>query len=103
MVRDSSDNDYSERPAGGHPHTHGRPRSWMLAVVVIAAFCAGGLAVIGHWWTLFWVCAALVALAFPVGKLIGIMDDTVVLEQGPRKRAADSGRDSAADPGVRFD
>jgi hypothetical protein len=71
--------------------------------VVIAAFCAGGVAVIGHLWLLFWVSAGLVLLSVPVGKLIGIMDDTVAVEQGPRIRAAITGPDSAADPGVRLD
>jgi len=103
MVEDSSENDYREEPIGGHSHRHGRPRSWVLVSVVIAAFCAGGVAVVGHLWVLFWVCAGVVVLSVPVGKMIGIMDDTVALEQGPRRRAAVSGRDSAADPGVHFD
>jgi hypothetical protein len=103
MTEDTSHNTYREEPVGEHPYRHGRPRSWVLVGVVIAAFCAGGVAVIGHLWVLFWVCAALVVLAVPVGKMIGIMDDTVAVEEGPRVRAALSGRDSAADPGVRFD
>jgi hypothetical protein len=39
----------------------------------------------------------------PTEKIIGIMQDTVHIEEGPRIRAAVSGRDSAADPEVRFD
>jgi hypothetical protein len=103
MVEDSSENVYREEPIGGHSHRHGRPRSWAFVSVVIVAFCAGGVAVVGHLWVLFWACAGVVVLSVPVGKVIGIMDDTVILEQGPRRRAAVSGRDSAADPGVHFD
>jgi hypothetical protein len=103
MVGDSSENAYREEPVGGHSHRHGRPRSWVLVGVVIAAFCGGGVAVIVHLWMLFWACAGLIVLAVPAGKIIGIMDDTVAVDQGPRTRAAVTGRDSAADPGVRFD
>ncbi len=103
MIEDTSQNTYREEPIGGHPHRHGKPRSWVLVGVVIAAFCAGGVAVIWHLWVLFWVCAGLVVLSVPVGKLIGIMDDTVVVDQGPRFRVAVRGRNSAADPGVRLD
>jgi hypothetical protein len=103
MTEDTSQNNYSEHPVGGHSSHHGRPRSWVLVGVVIAAFCAGGAAVIEHLWVLFWVCAGVVVLAVPVGKMIGIMDDTVALELEPRRRAAITGRDSAADPEVRLD
>lgn len=72
-----------ERPIGGHEHPHGRPRSWVLVGVVIAAFIAGGFAVVGHLWPLFWVCAGIVVLAIPAGKVIGIMDDTVMVEPLP--------------------
>ncbi len=100
---DASANDYREEPVGEHPHRHGKPSSWVLVAVDIVAFCVGGFAVIGHWWIVFWICAGVVALSVPAGKIIGIMDDTVQIEQAPRARAAVSGRDSAADPGVRLD
>ena len=90
-------------PLGGHRYRHGRPRSWVLVGVLIAAFCIGGVAVIKNWWVVCWVCGGIVALCIPVGKIIGIMDDTVTVDQGPRTRAAVTGRDSAADPGVRLD
>lgn len=100
---DSSENTYREVPLGEHQAHGGRPASWVLVAVVIVAFCVGGVAVIEQWWWLFWTAAGVVALAFPAGKLIGIMKDTVTIEAGPRTRAAITGRDSAADPGVRLD
>jgi hypothetical protein len=65
-----------ERTIGWH-NRHGRPASWALVAVVIAAFAVGGAAIIEHLWWLFWVCAGVVVLAVPAGKVIGIMDDTV--------------------------
>ena len=103
VTHDTSANDYREVPLGDHPHRHGRPVSWVLVGVIIAAFCVGGVAVIEQWWVVFWVCAGVVALSFPAGKVIGIMNDTVIIDRGPRVRAAVTGRDSAADPGVRLD
>lgn len=88
---------------GGHRRRHGRPVSWVLVAVIIAAFCAGGAAIIAHLWWLFWAGVAVVALSVPVGWGIGIMKDTVEVDPGPRRRLAASGRDSAADPGVRLD
>ncbi|HEX9040870.1 MAG TPA: hypothetical protein VF838_07545 [Trebonia sp.] len=75
----------------------------MLVSVVIIAFAFGGVTVIEHWWPAFWVCAGIVFLAIPAGKIIGIMNDTVVVQPGPRTRAAVSGRNSATDPGVKLD
>jgi hypothetical protein len=92
-----------EHAIGGHSHLHGRPGSWVLVGVVIAAFFAGGLAIIARAWWLFWVCAGIVALSVPTGKVIGIMDDTVGEAARPgdgRPVASDHG--SAADPGVRI-
>lgn len=62
-------------PHGGHPH--GRPSSWALVGVVIAAFVTGALALILHVWVLFWVCAGIVVAAIPAGKAVGIMNDTI--------------------------
>lgn len=94
-----------EQPIGGHEHPHGRPRSWVLVGVVIAAFCAGGVAVVDHLWVLFWVCAGIVALAIPVGKFIGIMDDTVLVEplpgQAPLPAQREEDRGLSSDPRVR--
>jgi hypothetical protein len=68
-------------PEGGHPH--GKPASWVLVAGVIAAFITGGAAVITHAWWLLWACIAIVALAVPAGKVIGIMDDTVAWGSTP--------------------
>jgi hypothetical protein len=62
-------------PEGGHPH--GKLWSWVLVAGVTAAFTAGGIAIIMHAWWLLWACAGLLILAIPVGKVIGIMDNTV--------------------------
>jgi hypothetical protein len=103
LLEDTSDNRYTEQPVGEHRPRHGRPASWALVAVVIAAFCVGGVAVIEQWWPVIWACLGIVVLAVPAGKLIGIMNDTVAIEPLPRRRAALTGRDSAADPGVRLD
>lgn len=92
----------AERPVGGHEAHHGRPRSWVLVGIVIAAFCAGGVAVVAHLWPLFWACAGVVVLAVPAGKIIGIMDDTVEVEGWPDERPPAADRGSVADPGVRM-
>jgi hypothetical protein len=62
-------------PEGGH--THGKPASWALVAVVLAAFTTGGLAIIVHAWWLMWTCAGICLLGIPAGKMVGIMDQTV--------------------------
>ncbi|HEY3686865.1 MAG TPA: hypothetical protein VGL93_27770 [Streptosporangiaceae bacterium] len=62
------------RPGG---HAHGRVPSWLLVGVVIAAFIAGGVAVIDQIWWLFWAAVAVVVLSPAAGRLVGIMNDTV--------------------------
>lgn len=93
-----------ERTAGGHPHLHGRPVCWALVSIVIAAFTAGGLAIVGHWWWLFWTCLGLTVLAVPAGKIIGIMDDTVLAGDPSQQAGQDGGvaedTGSAVHPGV---
>jgi hypothetical protein len=68
-------------PGGGNPH--GKPSSWVLVAVVTAAFITGGLAIITHTWWLVWACGGIVVLAVPIGKAIGIMDDTVAWGSTP--------------------
>jgi hypothetical protein len=58
-------------------HGRGRPSSWLLIGAVIAAFAAGGAAIVLHVWPLLWACVAVVVLAVPAGKAMRIMDDTV--------------------------
>ena len=93
-----------EQPIGGHPHSHGKPASWALVGVIIAAFVAGGFAIVcGISW-LFWACLGVVLLAVPVGKAIDIMGDTVLAgdpsEQAGQDGAVAEDTGSAADPGV---
>jgi hypothetical protein len=68
-------------PHRGSPH--GKPSSWALVATVVAAFLAGGSALITHLWWLFWACAGIVVIAIPVGKAIGIMNDTVAWGSNP--------------------
>lgn len=82
-------------PEGGHPH--GKPSSWALVAVVIAAFITGGVAIMTHAWWLFWACTGIVVLAIPAGKAIGIMDDTVAWGSTPAA-TRDPSRDPEADP-----
>jgi hypothetical protein len=84
-------------PEGGHPH--GKPASWVLVAVVMAAFAAGGVAIIAHAWWLLWTCAGIIVLAIPAGKLIGIMNDTVAWGSTPAA-TDDSPPHQQADPGL---
>jgi hypothetical protein len=93
-----------EQPIGDHGYLHGRPTSWLFVAVLIAAFIAGGFAVVDHLWPLFWVCLAIAILAVPAGKLVGIMADTVV-DGDPSAQAGQGGQvaedyGSAVYPGV---
>jgi hypothetical protein len=45
--------------------------------VVTAAAVTGGISIITHAWVLLWACIAIVVVAIPAGKMIGIMEDTV--------------------------
>jgi hypothetical protein len=85
-------------PEGGHPH--GKPASWALVAVVLAAFTTGGLAIIAHAWWLMWTCAGICLLALPAGKIIGIMNETVAWGSTPAA-TRDSRADQEADPGDR--
>ena len=66
-----------------------------------AAFATGGAALITHIWWLLWACTATVALAIPAGKVIGIMDGTVLWKHPspPPGRQADRSQDQPAAPG----
>jgi hypothetical protein len=83
-------------PEGGHPH--GKPASWALVAVVIAAFAVGGVAIIEHAWWLLWTCVGSVVLALPAGKMVGIMNDTVSWGSTP-EATQDSPQDQVAEPG----
>ncbi len=93
----------SERPVGEHKYRHGKPSSWTLVGVVLAATIVGGVAIIVRLWPLFWVCVAIFVLSVPAGKIIGIMNDTSAVE-GPvdeyNPPAEEQG--TVARPGVRM-
>jgi hypothetical protein len=84
-------------PEGGHPH--GKPASWVLVAVVVAAFAVGGVALIEHAWWLLWTCAGIAVLALPAGKLVGIMNDTVSWGSTPAAATQDSPPGQEAEPG----
>ena len=86
-----------------HTHQYGRPWFWVLVAVAIAALFASGIAVIVHMWELLWACAALVVMAVAASKAVGVMEDVVVADPGPRARIAVTGRDSAPGPAGRLD
>jgi hypothetical protein len=79
--------------ASGHPR--GKHSSWLLTGTVIAAFIAGGAALIVHLWWLLFLCLGVVVISVPVGKAIHIMDDTVVWGDSP---AAGDGEQPAGQP-----
>lgn len=100
MVSGGGDGACAEEPAGGHRRPRGRLRSGALAWVVIAALYVDGVAVIGHWWVLFWACAGVAVLSIPAGKVIAIMGEAVAAGQAPRVRAAATGGDPATGPAI---
>lgn len=59
------------------------PHPGCSVAVVTATFATGGAAIITHVWWLLWACIAIVVLAAPAGKAIGIMDDTVAWGSTP--------------------
>jgi hypothetical protein len=71
-------------------------------LVVLLAFIVGGLAIVFRIWPLFWVCVGIFVLSVPAGKVLGIMNDTVGVEEplDDTKPAADQG--TCAHPGVRM-
>jgi hypothetical protein len=84
-------------PLGARLHRHGRPRSWMLVSVAIAALYAGGIAVIIHLWALCWACAGMMVLAVAVAKAIGVDDSAAVdPDRAPGPSAAGGTRQARA-------
>ncbi len=103
-VRPRASTSPAKRRWGTHENLHGRPASWALVAILIAAFVAGAFGVVLKLWPLIWACLGVVVLSVPAGKLIGIMDDTV-LEGDPSAQAGQEGRvaedyGSAVHPGV---
>jgi hypothetical protein len=94
----------SDRHLPEGDYSHGRPASWVLVAVVLAAALTGGISIITHAWVLLWACIAVAVLAIPAGKMIGIMDDSVdwgstpAASSGPQPPAPETarGRDQSA-------
>jgi len=58
------------------PTFHGRPVSWVAVSVIMAAFLAGGLALVfGPTWWLFWTALGVAAVGALVAMGTGIFDD----------------------------
>lgn len=91
----------TEKAVGGHDKRHGRPASWVLVGVVIAAAVTGAAAILAGMWWLFWLAAGIFVLCVPVGKVIGIMDDTVIGDEYVEDEPPAADRGTVADPGVR--
>jgi hypothetical protein len=93
----------TEKAVGGHDRRHGRPASWVLVGVVIAVVVIGAAAIIAQMWWLFWLSAGLFVLSVPVGKVIGIMDDTVIGDEYVEDDPPAADRGTVADPGARLE
>jgi hypothetical protein len=58
------------------PSFHGRAVSWTVVGIIVAAFLAGGAALVwGPTWWLFWVSAGAAVLGGLIGLATGIFDD----------------------------
>ncbi|WP_062350985.1 hypothetical protein [Herbidospora yilanensis] len=64
---------------------HGRPRSWIYAGVFLGVFVLGGAGLVIGSMPLFWTCLVVLVVLVPVGKLIGVMDDTVMAPTDPEE------------------
>jgi len=75
-----------QRSSSDHGRRHGRPRSWFYVGVFLLFFAAGGVALVVNAPALFWVCLAALILLVPIGKMIGVMDDTMTSPADPEQR-----------------
>jgi hypothetical protein len=69
-------------PADGASAPPRTPWSWVLVGVAIAALYAGGVAVVGHLWALFWACTGIAVLAVLAGKFIGTRGQRAAMSPG---------------------
>ena len=62
--------------SAAHEGHHGRPASWVAAIIIIVGFIVGGVALVPHprWW-LFWTAAGIVAIGAIYAASIHIFDD----------------------------
>jgi hypothetical protein len=63
-------------PSWKHEQFHGRPVSWVAAVIIVLGFVIGGVGLItGPLWWLFWTGAGVVVLGGILALSIGIFND----------------------------
>ncbi|WP_214107782.1 hypothetical protein [Acrocarpospora catenulata] len=72
---------HRQRPIAENAQQHGRPISWIFVSAVLLVFTCGGLALILNNWVMFWVCAALLVAALPIGHAIRITDDVIAFPE----------------------
>jgi hypothetical protein len=59
-----------------HASQHGRPTSWVSALIIIAGFIIGGIGLcVGPAWWLFWTGTGIVVIGALFGAATHIMDD----------------------------
>ena len=57
------------------PHYNGRTVSWVAVSMILAAFVAGGLALVFSVWWLFWLSCAVAAVGTLLALATGIFED----------------------------
>jgi hypothetical protein len=63
-------------PSWKHEQFHGRPVSWVSAVIIIVGFLVGGVGLItGPLWWLFWAGAGVAVVGCILALSIGIFND----------------------------
>ncbi|MGH3319116.1 MAG: hypothetical protein ACRDN9_02860 [Streptosporangiaceae bacterium] len=76
------------RPLSSHGHPRGKLSSWALIGGMIAAFAAGGVALIFGVWPIVYAMAGVFVAGVPAGAALRIMDDTVQWTLPPSYRAS---------------
>jgi len=71
------DSEELPRPVRLEGNPHGKLSSWLVVATALLAFAVAGVALIFKAWIVIWICVAIIALMFPVGFAVRIMDDTV--------------------------
>lgn len=77
--------------AQGSPNISGRNisghgaslKSWLAALVILAGFIVGGIALIYWNWPVFWIGVAIAVIGGLIGWAVGIMNDVTEYGGGP--------------------
>ncbi|WP_061296470.1 HGxxPAAW family protein [Herbidospora cretacea] len=77
--------DPQREPREKQRHGHGRPRSWIYVSVFLIVFTLGGIGLVIGSMLMFWICLGLLVVLLPVGRLIGVMEDTVSAPTDPQE------------------